>query len=371
MFIDWLTIHQDHDLEIPLISDRAYQLIDTETGEAGKIVQSTFKHEGSFSSVISVSISGNRIKVSGNPSRFNRLDNLFGLTSIDACVDVYNSILLSLGLPVFTKCTKIQYRKGVKTTHGSAFSDGATLGRIDVTTNVSTGEGNELDYIAAISTLPYRNSVPRLHTNGQTADWLSSGGNASLIYPSVYNKSHDLKTKALREYKRKYGVTSSQYKYIQKVIAYCKNQGLVRFEQKLQARYLSREGLQFWGLQDFEQIKKIHNEFLNIDNKLQVTAMTLETISEKLLSENICSNTKAANMTAFYAYNWFNGQNFDLSKSQVKIHRSRLRKLGIDIARPCNISRFSPVYVKQAKEVNTSVCTAPTWYEMPKLLRAV
>lgn len=371
MFIDWLTIHQDHDFELPIVSDRAYQLIDTESGEYGKLVQSRFQHEGSFSSFISVSVSGNRITVSGNPSRYNRPDNLFGLERIDDCVAVFNNILSGLGLPAFTKCTKILRAKQEEIKITNTFSDGAKITRIDLTSNISTGEGNEKDYIAALSTLNFRYSIPRLHTDGNTVDWLSKQGKARLMYPKAYNKAYEFELHTLPKYKRKYGVTSNQYKYVEKLIDYCKKQGVVRFEQELHHELLAREQLQFWGLLDEFKLNHIHKEFIQLDKKLQVTAMELETISEKLISENIVKNTKAANMTAFYAYNWFNGQKFDLSKSQVKIHRSRLRKLGIDIARPCNISRFSPVYVKQAKEVQTFVCTAPTWYSKPSLLKVV
>lgn len=371
MFIDWLTMHQDFDAEHPIISDRAYQIIDTDTGAYGKLIQSRFQHEGSHSSFISISISGNRITVSGNPSRYNRPDNLFGIMNIDSCVAVFNEILSSLGLPVFTKCTSIMRRQSdaIKTTN--TFSDGAKITRIDVTSNISTGEGNTKDFIAALSTLPYRHSIPRLHTDGNTVDWLSKQGKARLIYPKAYNKAYELQLHSLSKFKRKFGVTSKQYLYIQKLIDYCNANGVVRFEQELHHELLAREQLQYWGKSDFTKLQTLHNEFLDLDKKLQVTAMDLETISERLLTNDICSNTKAANMTAFYAFNWFNGQKFDLAKNQVRVHRARLRKIGIDIANPCNISRFSPVYVKQAREVNTSHCAVPTWYDMPKLLKAV
>lgn len=369
MFIDWLTMYQDFDSALPLVSDRAYQLIDTESGEYGKLIQSRFQHEGSHSSFISVAISGNRLTVSGNPSRYNRKDNLFGLTTVDQAVSVFNSLLSGLGLPVFTKCTKIMRVSQDKITATNGFSDGAKITRIDITTNISTGEGNAVDYIAGISTLSYRNSIPRLHTDGNTCDWLSKLGNARLIYPKVYNKAYEIELHALPKIKRKYGIDSDECKYILRLIDFCKKNGVVRFEQELHHEMLARENLQFWGLADFEKLKPIHNEFLNLENKLQVTAMTLETISEKLISESIVDTTRAANTTALYAYNWFNGQKFDFQKNQVRIHRARLRKLGIDIKRPCNVSRFSPVYVKQAREVKTSLCAVPTWYDMPSILK--
>ncbi|MCL7708226.1 Replication-associated protein G2P, partial [Enterobacter kobei] len=74
-----------------------------------------FQHKGSFCDQVSISIKGSILKMSGNPSRWNRLDNLFGHTSVDACVQVYNRILNDLGLPEFTKCTKLWQRQASET----------------------------------------------------------------------------------------------------------------------------------------------------------------------------------------------------------------------------------------------------------------
>ncbi|OWP50069.1 phage/plasmid replication domain-containing protein [Pseudomonas nitroreducens] len=48
----------------------------------------------------------------------------------------------------------------------------------------------------------------------------------------------------------------------------------------------------------------------------------------------ITPSVPSANATFVYAVRWREGATFDLSKSAVKVHRARLRKLGIDIARP-------------------------------------
>lgn len=48
------------------------------------------------------------------------------------------------------------------------------------------------------------------------------------------------------------------------------------------------------------------------------------------------------------------------------VYRARLRRIGIDIAQPCNISRFSPVFVREAREINPVPAQIPAWYEMPR-----
>ncbi len=364
MFYDWVTVHQDFENEVPLVGDRAYQNIDVETGEGGKIVQPAFQHEGSFCTSIRIQISGNRITMSGNPSRYGRIENLFGLTTLDECMAVYNRILRSLGLPEFTKCTQIwHYTDKV---NGSAkmqtMTDGAVFEEIHITTNKGAGNGCSDDYIKGLSTLSYRNSIPRLHTNGKTVDWLSKKGNAHLMYPSVYDKAHELRLHSLEKIARKYGPESDEYHYLNMIIDFCDLHGIVRFEQKLKGKLLTRLNARYWGLFSEDVFKPVHEEFLNIDEKLQVTSMTIEGISERLIRLGVVDTTRAANTTALYAIQWMHGQTFDLTKRQVQQHRSRLRKLGLDIARPCNISQNSPVYIRKAKEVVVSEVTAPDWY---------
>ena len=371
MFIDWLTIHQDFDNPIRLIGNRASIVIDTVTGEHLNMTQPTYKYEGSHSTSIRVIISGNRITVKGNPSRINRLDNLFGFTSISQCVAVYNKILLSLELPTFTKCTKVFQRNDTQQKEGSrvcTYSDGATLTELHITTNKATGEGNTDDYIKGISTLRYRHMIPRLHTNGKTCDFLNPKGKAStLIYPSVYNKANDIQIHTLQKIKRLHGEESEEYKYVINLMKYCEEEGVARFEQKLKSAFLRKHNFRFYGLFDETLLRPIHEEFINIDEKLQVTAMTLENISERLIRLEICKNTRSANTTAMYALQWMSGMSFDLSKKQVQTHRARLRKIGIDIADTCDLSRHSPVFVRKAKEIKVKPLLIPSWYKHPSV----
>lgn len=369
MFYDWLSIEQDFGYQLPILGDVAYQRIHLETGEGSSLSQPVFQHKGSFCDVVSVSVRGSVLRMKGNPSRWGRIENLFGLHTVDACVSVFNSILSTLGLPSFTKCTKIFLSQAKENERVKLISDGALIRELHITSNISVGKGNEDSYISAISTQPYRNSVPRLHSNGKSVDWLSKKGNVNLIYPTVYNKAHELDLHSSLKIKNKFGVDSKEYKYLLDVIKYCSENGIVRFEQKLKSRYLQKNNLIYWGISDFSSLTNLHNDFLNIDEKISVNAMDFETISEHLLSQGVVDTTRKANITAMYALQWFHGQIFDLSKRQVKEHRARLRKIGIDIAQKCNVSKFSPVILKETREIHVSECVIPEWYVKPNHLR--
>lgn len=362
IFFDWLTIYQDFDFELPMLSDRASIEVDTVSGEHLGTRQPIKKHEGSFSTSVQIKISGNRLTVSGNPSRYGRLDNLFGLTTIDECVSVYNGILLGLGLPPFTKCTRVLFLDGEDGKKVKKASDGAIITEVHVTSNISTGEGCEKAYIKGLATQNYRNMIPNLYTNGNTVDWHTKNGKATMVYANVYGKAHDMELHLLPKIKRLHGEDSEEVRYLQRLIEYCKEQGVARAEQKFKSSFLRRHNLRFWGLFDEGQLFSAHKEFRKLDEKLQVTAMELETVAERLLSEGIVENVKAANTTAMYALEWSHGQTFDVTKRQVQQHRSRLRKIGIDIKFPFDADKHCLISVKKATEVVVQPLQIPSWY---------
>lgn len=375
MFIDWLKVSQEHDHDLPVVCDVLHITVDANTGERLAERQPRFKFEGSYSTSIQISITGRNVRVDGNPSAINRLDNLFGYKTVGECIAAFNTILAEYGIPPFTRCTRVDYRQGDDGSKVQQVADGACIERVDLTTNVGVGQGNVLAYLRAVCTQRIGHSIGHLYPNGRTVDWTTTGHGKGgrLQYRKMYDKAFAIADKLLPLTKRRYGADSPEYKYVTRVHDYCVSEGVVRQEQELKNEYLSREGLRFWGMFDEARFQTIHDEFLRTDQKLQVTAMDLQTISETLLSTGVCTSTLAANTTAMYAWNWMNGQSFDFSKSAVKTHRARLRSIGIDIANPCDNSRFTPVIVRQAREVTKSYdLPVPQWYRAPVApLRAV
>lgn len=381
MFFDWLEAEQEMDFEIPLLDGNAYARLLIEEGEVAEssgIAAAPLLYRGSHCDSVKIRVSGSRIRVEGNPSRWGRIENVWGLPTIDGCFAVFNAILAEVyaqfpgRIPRFTKCTRVMIGQGTEGEHDHAsYTDGAIVRGLHYTVNQSVGQGNESDYLAGLATLNYRHSVPHLYPDGKTVEWKSKRGNSSLIYPSVYDKAYELELHALPKVSRAFGDNSEEVRYLRDIIGYCRSVGIVRHELKLKSRYLQRSGLQYWGLSDYSVLTTLIDDFVNIDEKLSVTAMDFETISERLLSAGIVDTTRAANTTAMYAIQWMHGHDFDFKKKAVQTHRARLRKIGIDIAMRCNISKFSPVFVTAMREVVRQPATPPSWYKMPIHLRAV
>lgn len=374
MFIDWLTISQEHDHDLPVVCDVFTLTIDANTDEVLSTKQPRFVHRESFSTSVTIHVSGRNVRIDGNPSRVGRLDNLFGFTTIDQCVAVYNALLAQYGLPPFTRCTRVMLRDGASGGKaGDLVADGAVIHRIDLTTNVALGEGNALAYLRGVSSQRIGHSIGYLYPNGRTVAWTPKGNGKGgrLQYRKAYEKSFEMDQNLLPKIKREFGEESEEYKYVVQVRDYCVQNGVVRMEQELKAEYLKREGLAYWGLFKEARFVDIHNEFLAIDERLQVTAMDMMTIADKLLELGVVNSRQAANSTASAAILWMHGHKFDFAKSQVKTNAARLNRIGINIRNACDTSRFAPVFVRQCREVTKRELPMPNWYRRPSHLQLV
>lgn len=374
MFIDWLRLSQTFDFDLPTVCDVYSLTIDANTHEILSTKQPKFQHRGSHCSSITINIQGRKLTLDGNPSRINRLDNLFGFTTIQQCVNVYNALLAEYGLPGFTRCTVVQQCqvKGMRGKFDQALiADGATIERIDLTTNASLGKDNVLAFLRGVSTQSIGHSVGFLYPNGRTCVWTPEGNGEGgrLQYRKLYDKAFEMASKkgVLPKVKRLHGETSAEYAYVKRIHDYCLSNGICRFEQELKSELLKRKGLCFWGLFDEGQFAQLHDEFLKVDDRLKVTAMDIVTIAQQLIEEGVVTSTYAANTTAMYAINWANGQTFNFNQSNIQTHRARLRRIGLDIARPYDNTRSATVIVREAREVTkTFDIQPPAWYRMPE-----
>jgi hypothetical protein len=373
MFIDWLKVSQEFDYDLPVICDTAFHAVDTLTGEVLSTSYPTHKHEGSHSSTIKIHISGRKITVDGNPSRLDRHDNLFGFDTLTACIAVYNRLLASYGLPAFTRCTRFEIRQGEsggKASH--LWSDGCTIHRIDLTTNISVGEGNEIPYLRGIATQRLGHSIGRLYPNGRSVDWTTTGNSkgARLQYRKAYDKAFEILDKHLPKVRRAFGESSPEFKYAQDLYEYCRKTGIVRLEQELKDEYLKRENLSFWGLFDEGRFLTLHQEFLSVDQRLKVTKMDTASIAQQLLLEKVVDTVRAANTTASYAHLWMHGQEVVCSQRSFETHAARLNKIGINIRNACDITTFSTVFIREMREITpVKDIQPPSWYRKPSHLQ--
>ena len=364
-FIDRLFIQQDH-LQggLPLVGRHVIERIDLETGERMPPSVNQKIIEGSFSTKLTIRCDGQRVRVEGNPSRWQRMDNLFGLTTLDECVAVYNSILEKHGLPPFTKNTRIYQRQTPDGKRARSIGNGAEITGIDWTTNHEVGKGNEQSFIRGMSSMQIgRGRKPKLYPDGNTCNW---GEASTWNMTKLYNKAIELQRHLQKDERKKDIVQPERQLYINNLIQYCEKHGVVREEHSLRQSLLKRHNLQFYGAVTEKDFTPHLKEIENAMNNIHISHDEHQSIADQLIANSVVRSRQAANATQCYALLWQQGTDLrnTLSNSQFYEHKARLKQIGIDVGQQFDVSRICPT-LKRSEVIEVKTLSAPDWYQLP------
>lgn len=253
MFVDWVSVSQYHGNDTPeFIGSLAFKGLD----EPAPIESAgPRKLEGSHSSSLQIKSHGGWVRVSGNPSRFNRPDNLFGL-DLDACMVVINEQLAKLGLPPFTvgvplDATRDERRSRIglaavdgETVDGMGGGEhlrwtGAAFSRLDLTENYSAGS----ELLARLAIRSYQSRaaayMKKQVYGEETALWHNTRRSVK-----AYRKGPDM---ALH-------CPESEW------IEWANENGIVRHEVAVKSRFLSATGLRYWGNLNMATLHKLFEQ---------------------------------------------------------------------------------------------------------------
>lgn len=335
-FVDWLTIRQTHEHQLPEVNCGVVMGVDV-NGEVEWQTKRASRIEGSFETSVQVRCDGNTVTFHGNVSRFGRSNNLFGY-SFGQCLIRVNNILQRLGLPPFTAGQKF-YRQ-VRHDSGECSLrpawTGATISRIDLTANFETGSMSDARaYLAWLST---QQGSSRLkvgtYPDGETVEW---GKGSRYLYQKVYIKSTDMKKRGGP----------------QELIDYCESVGLVRFEVTAKSTWLIEKGCNYLGGFDMKQLELLFEERTSLLTRAEHTHDDLEELP------NAYRRT---------ARDYLAGD--DLKKRMSKVsfwrHRKAILPYGIDISVARNVVNFQP----RIRVIELKPASVPTWYQLDERLVA-
>lgn len=327
-FVDWLSLYQEHQGPLPLVSAGVVWSTDSNGEVKWKCVKASTV-EGSYETSVQVRCDGNTVKFDGNVSRFGRRDNVFGY-DFEQCLVIVNEILAGLGLPPFTKGEK--FYRHVKTQAGlllkSAWS-GAHLSRIDLTSNFETGSlSNARAYLEWLSS---QQGTARIkvgtHGDGETVDW---GRGSRRLYAKAYLKSDEL---------RKHGGELE-------LIDHCEVVGLVRFELTVKATQLHSMGCNYIGSLDMDQLEMLFDEHKAVLTRAEHTHDDMQELPNALRRT---------------ARDWLAGDDLErrMSDRTFRRHRKELLPFGIDIAVRRNVVEFKP----RVRTIEVRPARVPSWYD--------
>lgn len=360
-FIDYININQDHpEGNLPVIGEELFVTYDLETGDTkrGSITAKT--QEGSYSTNLKIFCDGGRVRVTGNPSRYERRDNLFGLQTIEQVVEgVINPVINNLGLPSFTKCKTNKWYQGKDGRAATRVADGAVITRLDLTENYQVGKGNERAFLRGLSTQTVgRANLPYLYDNEATLVWSK---NSTYRNQKLYIKAEEIRVNQLKK-----AINQEHRDHLEKVIHHCEQVGTVRHEIHFKRAFLVKNNLCFYGVTSLEQFKPYVGDIHTILERIEMNTQNYEMIADQLIKAGVVSSLQAAYATQAYGLTWMHGMPIDKSKSQYYKHLKRLRAIGIDISVPFNPTKKMPV-IKNEREIIMQSMSIPDWYQMPRL----
>lgn len=413
VFIDWLAMYQAHPHgTLGLVGSEFLVSTDIRTGEIVKERVTGYAFKGSYDSCLLVRCDGSTISVSGNPSAFCRPDNLFGYTCLQDCVDVYNIVLRSLGLPQFEQRTDYNGAKsstlyfgaiaghapsrsgiiGQFTSHEGAqsqyyetmLSDGRPhITRIDLTENIHTDDAHQ--YLRQLSGYVHYGRAGYLYPNGCTVEW---GGKhhatqkgSRRVYHKYYSKAEDIKKKIDKlknqnKHNPFFNLDNPQLLYLEKIYKHCIENGIIRNEVSLKSTELIDRGLQYvdnWKgnvLDEKDYYGPMVDTMTNViypkqfHKRIKLEETRLEGIKDALIERGV--KESIARMAEMYHRAWIQGEDMKVycgSKTTYYRYRGILLEFGIDIAVKCDISRIT----LRASRCSYHDAVVPDWYEMPNI----
>lgn len=281
--------------------------------------------EGSYSSRLFVKSHGGTVCVTGNPSRWNRADNLFGF-SLDECMRIVNDELARLGLPAFTPGVEHVCQSGAQQLHGLPEWTGARFSVLHLTRNMRTGS----DLLAKLAIRSYSSrsgAYMRKHVYGEETVMFHN----SRRTVKAYRKGPDMVKHC------------PESRWTDWAMA----EGIVRQEVELKSRYLSDTRMAFWGNCTMARLYRLFEKETEI---LRRPDASLDP-----LALEFCPR---ASRIAYAA--WLKGEDIRTlcSRASFYRHRRALLSHGVDIAEV----RHSAEVVPMVREVVLTPAAAPAGY---------
>ena len=386
IFFDWCSISQRHRPgTLPIVGTEYRSSTSLETGELVRETVTGFVHPGSFDTSLHIRSDGSAVSVSGNPSAYDRMDNLFGFSSIHECVDVINNELDRYSLPSFNSdrpqeslVPSFQFlprspgmvgRAGFVSTNGRLAArtdtllsdDRARLSRVDLTHNLRTDDARR--FLRHISTYVHHGKPGDLKPDGCSVTW---GEGSRRVYIIYYDKAQDIQRKIAQLHKQKnsrhWHRIEPHIDYLTRLKCWCLENGIVRCEVKLKSTELIDRKLIHIESWDYSTMTNVIRPY-QFYNKLNIEQTRFDDIAEFLI-ERGCTPRVARQAEMIHSA-WIQGKDVKkLCSTRTTFYRYRkiISLIGVDIMNPCDISRIT----LRASRSHYESAEPPEWYQVSR-----
>lgn len=332
VFVDWITVQQLHSRGglRPVNNGQVFSV--DEDGAVEWKVERAFKFDGSHDSRVMIQSDGWSVRLSGNVGRFHRRDNIFGF-ELDEVMAKANRIVSQFGLPPFEKGEPfLEY--------GFPFLKftGAHFTRLDLTCNYSVGcEENISPFMQHLAAQSVSRMRAGAFPDGYTVDY---GRGSKFWYAKAYAKYFQLIS---RQQKRR--------PPLPEILEFVRRVGMVRFELTAKSRFLTQNGLRYWGGLEMSKLRSIFNEKAEVVRREKPAYESFDQFLEQLPPKLLGT-----------ALAWKMGKDLPrlMARRTYYDHRKKLLAYGIDISQPCKVVEIA-TRVK-IREITVTPMIAPEWY---------
>lgn len=362
--IDYLTLNQLHE-DAPEWGSVLDVWFNPETGDVERQVMLGEQVEGSWSTSLRVRSSGGRVEVSGNPSKFGRLEAICGLPDLGSCVDIYNSILRELGLPEFTSGPVYRALAPVDPSQngGDTVDSGARISRIDLTRNLVLGSKvAAARFLDVMEGQRWGQRLPFERTKGTT---LKAGKGGRRRARVLYIKAPELLAHRQTWARSRSLEREGAVEYLQRCAEWADEIGLVRDEIRLGTNALSEIGYQWvsrWNMGTVQELFEGSGDLGGVGGS--VTDYD-EGIYDALLASG--QSERMASQMANMVVSWMSGRDVRKGLSKTVFYRQAkiIRDVtGLDLRADPSVARIGTIVrpvVIEAKPLSFS--DVPDWYD--------
>lgn len=334
-FVDWINLREANHGQFTTVNDGRVVRI-SKDNKISYTNDVSLEHVGSYDSSCRIRITEDYAELRYNPSRWNKPDNIFGIT-IEQVWPQADAIMAALGQKPFTPGTETFEKSPTPIGIPQPLEPvevGLQITKLDYTINVSTGSKSNLtDYMHYMN----RISLPRLTTSRST-NTVYFGKNIGSKSFKIYPKHIELRANQ---------IPKSKYKpYIIEQANHCEQNGVARIEIQLGRMYLARSGLR--------QSSNITTEQLN-----QIMLEELPAMTTKIKKLNIDDIPNGPLGTLKMYQSGINVKD-RLSQQTYYKHRKLLLEYGYDISRN-NISALNPT--ENVKTITIKAYEPPDDYD--------
>ncbi len=331
LFVDWLTISQEHPGGgLPKIIDGYFTSSDGD-GVIEYETHKTARLEGSYDHTMWLKCDGHRVYFHGNISRWGRPDNVFGYGWEETLRRV-NGLLNLHSLPPFTSGDLLRFAD-----KGHVYT-GARVSRIDITKNYATFSAQDAQQLIFQLAAHHRGRQKgTVSSDGISVlyGYGSNGSGSSYASGKCYLKHAEIKNHRRKKSGAHVGADVEQW---------CYDLGVVREEFTLKSRFLTQKQC-CWIAQINQQILDEHYK----------ARSQLKRLKDMEYHDTTSLSEPARAALARYEQ----GEPINLKKTKFYRVRRELISAGYaDISVPKNITPIRPA----VKVIEIQQLCAPDWY---------